>query len=189
MKQTKDRFYWIGGFLGVSIVLDQFTKYLAQAHLRGKPAIVYLGDFFRLQYAENPGAMLGFGSQWPEEVRFWVLTVGPAFILLALLGYILFTPDLTRSQNISLSLIAGGGLSNILDRIINDGWVVDFMNMGIAGIRTGIFNIADVAIMAGLGVMLVFGEVFTHHEEGKTESLQPVANANEENEQDNQTMS
>ena len=60
-------------------------------------------------------------------------------------------------QTVALSAIFGGGLSNILDRILNNGLVVDFMNMGIGSVRTGIFNIADVAIMSGLGLMLLFG--------------------------------
>ena len=111
------------------------------------------------------GAMLGFGSNWPDNVRFWALTVGPALILVALLAYLYLNRNMTRSQTIALALIAGGGLSNIIDRIWNDGWVIDFMNMGIGGIRTGIFNFADVAIMIGLGVMLVFGGILVPEKE------------------------
>ena len=181
MIQQKDRFIRISSLILFSIVLDQLTKYFAQLYLRGRPAKIYLGDFFRLQYAENPGAMLGFGSQWPDDMRFWILTVGPAIILLVLLGYILFTPALSRSQSLALSLIAGGGLSNILDRIVNDGWVVDFMNMGIGGLRTGIFNVADVSIMAGLAIMLIFGEVFSNQKAEEAENIAPVANSPEEN--------
>jgi signal peptidase II len=53
------------------------------------------------------------------------------------------------------SLIVGGGFSNLVDRIFNRGIVVDFMNMGVGGLRTGIFNVADVAIMAGVGLLLL----------------------------------
>jgi signal peptidase II len=57
------------------------------------------------------------------------------------------------SQQIAFGLIIGGGLSNIYDRIVA-GKVVDFMNIGIGGLRTGIFNVADNAIMIGLFLML-----------------------------------
>jgi signal peptidase II len=53
-------------------------------------------------------------------------------------------------------MMVGGGLSNWFDRLVNEGRVVDFMNLGIGSFRTGIFNVADVAIMAGAAVM-VFG--------------------------------
>ncbi|MHB9099271.1 MAG: signal peptidase II, partial [Syntrophales bacterium] len=47
------------------------------------------------------------------------------------------------------------GIGNLIDRILNDGAVIDFMNIEVGGLRTGIFNIADVVIMLGAG-MLVF---------------------------------
>lgn len=56
---------------------------------------------------------------------------------------------------IGLSHIIGGGIGNLIDRIFNSGAVIDFMNIGINDLRTGIFNIADVAITAGI-VMLIF---------------------------------
>lgn len=61
-------------------------------------------------------------------------------------------------QTVALTLIAGGGISNFIDRLLNDGRVVDFMHMGFGDLRTGIFNVADVFIMSGLALMLIFGE-------------------------------
>ena len=54
-----------------------------------------------------------------------------------------------------IALVVGGGLSNLIDRLLNEGRVVDFMQLGIGPLRTGVFNVADVAIMGGLAVMLV----------------------------------
>ncbi|RMH85653.1 MAG: signal peptidase II [Calditrichaeota bacterium] len=143
--------------IGVSVVVDQITKLIAVMTLKHTPPRSYLGDFFRLQYAENTGAMLGFGSDLPEAVRFWVLTVMVGILLLGLLVYLLFNPHLRTSQVIAFSLISGGGISNFIDRLLNDGRVVDFMNMGIGWLRTGIFNVADVLIMIGLGMVLLLG--------------------------------
>jgi signal peptidase II len=52
-------------------------------------------------------------------------------------------------------MFLAGGLSNLIDRITL-GSVIDFMNVGVGPVRTGIFNVADVAIMAGVAIVLVF---------------------------------
>jgi len=59
----------------------------------------------------------------------------------------------------TFAFIAGGGISNIYDRMFNNGHVIDFMNAGIGPVRTGIFNVADMAITGGIIVMLFW--VFT----------------------------
>jgi signal peptidase II len=50
---------------------------------------------------------------------------------------------------LAVSLVFAGGVGNLIDRIIHNGFVVDFINIGIGPIRTGIFNVADVAVMGG----------------------------------------
>lgn len=140
-----------------TIIFDHVTKDIAQKTLKFMPPKIYLGDFFRLQYAENEGAMLGMGSDLSPELRFWFLTVFVGLLLAALIVYLLFSRGMGRVQVWAFSLIAGGGVSNFIDRLLNDGRVVDFMNMGIGWLRTGIFNVADVGIMVGLGLILTFG--------------------------------
>ena len=136
-----------------SIGVDQLTKVLAQQFLRGQPPHPYLGDFFRWDYAENPGAFLSLGSTLSSPMRFWLLSVAVAVFLGGLLYFILTSPGLKKLQVYSLSLIMGGGLSNLIDRFFRPhGRVVDFMNMGIGGLRTGVFNVADMLIMAGIFV-------------------------------------
>lgn len=49
----------------------------------------------------------------------------------------------------------GGGISNLTDRIFNDGRVIDFLNAGLGGLRIGIFNVADMCIMTGTGLLCV----------------------------------
>jgi signal peptidase II len=53
------------------------------------------------------------------------------------------------------ALIVGGGFSNLIDRLFHNGAVVDLLHIGIGRVRTGIFNLAEVAIMAGIGLMLI----------------------------------
>jgi len=54
------------------------------------------------------------------------------------------------------ALLAGGGIGNLIDRVINDGRVADFVSLGLGPVRTGIFNVADVAVMAG-AMLLLYG--------------------------------
>jgi signal peptidase II len=149
------------GVLGVSVGCDQATKHLATANLAGHPQHSFLGDVFRLTYAMNDGAFLSLGANLSNGARFWVLTVGVGLLLLGLLAYALFGSKLNAIQVGGYALIAGGGLSNWFDRARNGGAVVDFMNMGFGQQqwqRTGIFNVADVAILVGIGVLLLVKE-------------------------------
>ncbi|HXC20398.1 MAG TPA: signal peptidase II, partial [Steroidobacteraceae bacterium] len=56
---------------------------------------------------------------------------------------------------IALALIAGGGISNLIDRLLYGGRVTDFLNVGIGSLRTGIFNVADMAILAGALLLIL----------------------------------
>lgn len=140
--------------LAVSVVLlscigcDQATKAVAKEYMPRNEILSFAHDTLRLQYAENIGAFLSIGSSLPETVRGPLFTVGIGAILFGMLGYLMFVPALPRATAISLSLVAGGGLSNLIDRIAY-GYVIDFLNIGLGDLRTGIFNVADVAIMVG----------------------------------------
>lgn len=156
MTQTlKQRLRLILPIVAVGILLDQLTKVWAIYTLKGKVGTSYLFDTVRIGYAENIGAFLGLGTELPEQMRFWVFTGLVGLFLLVLFIYMLVDKEMDRLSLIALSLIFAGGFSNFFDRAINDGAVVDFLNMGIGGLRTGIFNIADVYIMIGAGLIIV----------------------------------
>jgi signal peptidase II len=134
---------------------DQATKQLAISQLRDEPAQSFLGGILRLSFAENPGAFLGLGGSLSRPVQFWLLTGGVGLLLLSMLVYLMTSRRLGRLHVVAIALIVGGGVSNWIDRLMNDGRVVDFMNLGIGSLRTGIFNVADVAIMFGGGLLLL----------------------------------
>jgi len=144
----------------ILVAIDQWTKILAQRELQFAPPKVYLDGFFRLEYAENSGAFLSLGSKLPQEVRFWIFIVAVGAFLLGALYYLYFDKKLDRTSLFSLAIISGGGIGNLIDRIfrVNHG-VVDFLNIGFGSVRTGIFNVADMAIM--LGVILLFVKSLT----------------------------
>jgi signal peptidase II len=58
-----------------------------------------------------------------------------------------------QAQFVALGLLLAGGVGNLIDRINQNGHVTDFLNVGIGPVRTGIFNVADMAIMAGAGLL------------------------------------
>lgn len=134
---------------------DQTTKELAKSSLQYAFPQSLLNGFVRLQYAENPGGMMSFGAGLHPEVRFWFLTVFVGVMLLGIFLFTLFSRKLSNLQIAALTLIVGGGFSNLLDRLFNDGHVIDFLNIGIGSLRTAIFNIADVVILLGTLLLLV----------------------------------
>ena len=151
--------------LGASLGCDQATKKIAADALQSSPGISYFGDTFRLQYAENRGAFLSLGANLPDPFRFWLLTVSVGLLLTGILVYAVMDRQLSAMQIAGFAVIAGGGLSNWLDRAMRDGVVVDFMNMGIGPLRTGVFNVADVAILVGIGMLLLAGKKKSPSEE------------------------
>ncbi|MEX2287460.1 MAG: signal peptidase II [Planctomycetaceae bacterium] len=128
---------------------DQATKQIAATHLTGDAAISYLGDTLRLCYAENPGAFLGLGGTLSASSRFWFLIIVNAVLLTGVAWALLVPARVHRLNCIALGLILTGGIGNLIDRVGNDGLVTDFLNLGLGPIRTGIFNVADVAISTG----------------------------------------
>lgn len=148
---------WITIIIIMTIVIisDQITKELAREHLADSPTISYWDNLFLLHYAENDGAFLSMGSNWPTLIRTIFLTIVPVIFLTILFFVVLFSKDMDYMTTIAFALILGGGLSNMWDRIFNNGFVVDFMNMGIGNLRTGIFNVADMAITCAFFMIVI----------------------------------
>lgn len=168
MLSTRAKISWIVGLIGI----DQATKVLAVQYIQNQPPMVYLGGLFRMEYAENSGAFLSLGAALPAEVRFWIFIVAVGGFLVGAAWVLFFdrkgtflngksknpsvNHPLDRLTAFSLAIIVGGGIGNLIDRIMrpNHG-VIDFLNVGFGNLRTGIFNIADMAIMLGV-ILLAF---------------------------------
>ncbi len=133
---------------------DQATKYIAKESLYPYTSVPLIHGTLYLEYAENPGAALSLGAALPAGIRFWILTVFSGIVLLMLLVYLLMSHSLHWSRVIALSLIVGGGVGNLLDRLLNNGRVIDFMLISVGRFHTGIFNLADFSVL--LGVIMLF---------------------------------
>ena len=134
---------------------DTVTKRLAAESLAGLPTQSFFGDTVRLIYVENAGGFLNLGANLPPWARTTVFTVAVGAFLF-LVGAAAWRSGWRRWHTVALSLLLAGGFSNWVDRL-SDGRVIDFLNLGIGALRTGIFNVADVAIMVGVAVF-VFAE-------------------------------
>ena len=139
----------------LNIGCDQISKSIAKEQLPPGKEYSYLGDTFRLVYVENTGAFLSLGANLSDNARSLALKVFPLLLLTGLFIYLLRSKELNQWSIIAFSFILGGGISNIYDRLLYGG-VIDFMNMGIGSLRTGIFNFADVSIMIGLFMMIPY---------------------------------
>ncbi len=137
------------------IFLDQWTKVIAYEKLSGQGMKSYFFDTFRFVYAENTGAFLSFGANFPYPWNFLLFIIIPIIFLIGILWYVVFSEKPHPSEKIALILVAGGGLSNLIDRILRNHHVIDFMNVGIGPIRSGIFNVADLFITAGFIIIIL----------------------------------
>ncbi|RYY35981.1 MAG: signal peptidase II [Sphingobacteriaceae bacterium] len=143
------------------ISCDRVTKDLAKTHLKFEEPKSYLNNFFRLEYAENTGAALSLGDDLPQPYSFILLSLLPIIFMIGLTIYVLYNiRTFNKLMLFSLSLIIAGGLGNIIDRVLYDRHVTDFMNMGIGNIRTGIFNVADICVTAGvIGIFFSYNSI------------------------------
>ena len=129
--------------LGV-FLLDRLTKFLVGFSFRSGHPIFFRRGFFSLRYVKNSGGAFGFLPR--RGTLFMVVTM----IAVGLLIYLLFFSGSRRTAtNLGLALLLGGSLGNLLDRLIT-GAVLDFIQFG----NMPIFNLADVAIVTGSGLII-----------------------------------
>ena len=138
------------------IASDQASKKIAKEKLGNGMPIIYFNDLFRFHYALNDGAFLSLGSDLTEKLKLWTLKIIPAIFLAGIFVLIIYKlKEFDMMRLISLTLIFSGGSSNIIDRFINNKLVIDFMNMGIGRLRTGVFNFADLFILSGAILLII----------------------------------
>jgi signal peptidase II len=160
-----------------TIGCDRVTKHIAAETLAGEPRQSFLGDTVRFEYVENTGAFLSLGADLPPVIRTALFTVGNGLILVATV-FMAARLRWTGLQLFGLALVFAGGASNLADRIAR-GSVIDFMNVGLGSVRTGIFNVADVAILGGVGFLL-FAHFLSSHESASRPSNHEAHEGHEE---------
>ena len=140
----------------LSIALDQISKIWVRNNFDSYIENSIIGDIFTLIKVENTGAFLGMGSELSETLRILLLIVLPIIVLISITIYTYIDKTLDKISIIGFSLIIGGGIGNIFDRIVY-GSVTDFLYLDFGGIfKTGIFNIADLSVTTGMILILIY---------------------------------
>ncbi len=148
-------------YTALVVVFDQATKYLVRHNLDLHATIQVVGDFFRLTYVENSGIVFG-------------IKVGgalPLFTVLSIVATILILYYFYRERanhlgvRISLALILGGAVGNLIDRLFF-GRVVDFLDFGVGGYRFFVFNVADSAVTVGVALFLLLTTIVLPRRQG-----------------------
>ena len=139
----------------LSIASDQISKIWVRNNFESYTETSIIGDVFTLIKVENSGAFLGMGSELSETFRILLLIVLPIIVLVSITVYTYIEKTLDKNSIIGFSLIIGGGIANIFDRIVY-GSVTDFLYLNFGGIfKTGIFNVADLSVTTGMILILI----------------------------------
>jgi len=131
---------------------DVVTKYVASSTLAVGRAREGIGEWLRFTLVYNPGAAFGLHVGEHSRWVFMALTVGALLILGRL--YVT-TKEGDRSRVLSLALVCGGALGNLIDRIRAARGVVDFLDVGVGDARWPTFNVADMAVSIGAFLLAV----------------------------------
>jgi len=144
--------------IAVTVFLDQLTKYLTVLHLKPIDTLPIIEDVFHLTYVENTGAAFGM----MKDAR-WVFMVTSTLAIIGILGYMIHRTYIKKEkmpwmEALSLSLIVGGGIGNMIDRTML-GYVVDMIDCRF--INFAVFNVADSFVCIGAGLMILYLIVLT----------------------------
>ena len=140
--------------LALNIGCDQVSKSIARRRLTYDYPVSIVKDHFTLIKTENTGAFLSAGDQLTNPYRFILLTLLPTLSLLAAIIFVICAKNLGRLVLLGTIFVIGGGFGNIYDRVVH-GSVTDFMHIRFGALQTGIFNVADVSIMVGIGLIVL----------------------------------
>ena len=149
------------------VYLDQITKYLAVIFLKGEPSFPLIKEVLHFTYVENRGAAFGM----LKEHR-WVFMVISTVAIIALTAYLWMHRKEHWLQSLSLSMLIGGGIGNMIDRIAL-GYVIDFVDFTL--IDFAVFNIADTFVCVGVALLifyLVMSMIKMSKEESREKELQ-----------------
>ena len=155
LTNLKKNISMVSAVLIINLFFDRITKVFAVQFLKDGPSHHYFYNTFVLKYAENSGAFLSMGADWYGILKYILLLGIPLVVCAVAIAYVLLY-EKDKIRVIIITTIIAGGFGNIYDRLIYDFSVVDFMNFGIANLRTGILNVADLSITFGVLAFVLY---------------------------------
>jgi signal peptidase II len=143
----------------IVLLLDRIAKWAIASNIAFQHSVVVIPGFFSLNHVENTGAAFGLFAESSAQWK------GGALVSFSILALIVVSALLWKKSHsfstttIGLSLILGGAMGNLWDRMVN-GYVVDFLDFYVGSYHWPAFNVADSAIVIG-AILLVSEIVFT----------------------------
>ena len=148
------------------VLLDRWTKRTVAAHVAMYTHIQIVPGFFRITHTENTGAAFSLFADSPSHWK-TALLIGFSLIAMVIVSVLLWRQARALTiTGIALSLILGGAVGNLWDRVAS-GRVVDFLLFYVKSYQWPVFNLADSAIVIGAS-LLVIEILFTHHSQPET---------------------
>lgn len=148
----KNKCLWVGSIVSMVLVLDQITKYTIEKHVRLYEVITVVPGFFNITHVRNKGAAFGVLSTLPDFWRSAFFIIVTLVAVAAIIALMLKTQE--RLPVYAFSLIAGGAMGNLIDRI-RYGEVVDFIQWYVKSHYWPSFNVADSAISIGVALLAI----------------------------------
>ena len=168
----KRKYIILIGFSALIIALDQLVKMYVHLHFHLGESVPVLEGYFNITYVRNPGAAFGFLGQSHPTFREYFFLLMPPVALLIILAILRGVNDRDYWQIFALSSVFGGAVGNYIDRL-QFRYVIDYLDFHWREMYTWpAFNIADMAIVCGVGVLMVL-----MYREGRQTSSESKANA------------
>ncbi len=139
--------------IALVVILDRLTKMWVVSKIDAVTVIPVIPGIFNIVHAENPGAAFSMLAEAPEQWRSIVL-IGISFVVMLFVAVLLWRPLESTLMRVSLPLVFGGALGNLIDRIFR-GTVTDFLQIFLGTYEYPSFNVADSAISIGAALLIL----------------------------------
>src|SRR5262244_2548224 len=149
---------------GLIVLCDRMTKWLVAQKITLHDSVDVIPGLFRLTHVQNTGAAFGLFAESPSEFRVAMLILVSVAALAVVSALLWKNGNALNTTAIALSLVFGGALGNLWDRIAS-GRVVDFLDFYVGSHHWPAFNVADSAIV--VGALLLLSEIFLAPQEEK----------------------
>lgn len=136
------------------VLLDRITKLAVAKNISLHDSIQIIPDFFRITHVENRGAAFGLFADSPSEWKIAMLVMFSVVALVIVSALLWRNSHSMNTTGIGLSLILGGAVGNLWDRLLS-GRVVDFLLFYVGQYQWPAFNVADSAIVVGAGLLVI----------------------------------
>jgi signal peptidase II len=147
------RYLFLAAVAGTVLILDQITKSIVQERMRIHESVPIVERFFSLTYIRNPGAAFGLFADHGNGLRMAFFVTISVVAIVFLWTLFVKTPKEAFVGRLSMAMVMGGAMGNLVDRI-RFGEVVDFLDFYVGSYHWPAFNVADSSISIGVALMV-----------------------------------